>query len=198
MSKRLDLHSKEQESTSHQATLLIGGIDLINTRIWANMQGGETRRSEREKMPKGAAATATARAKKAESKGGGHGHKQRAGQRTASQRREERTQGTGARGKGNIGGRYPRTKDIGNAEVGTPRADMAQTARDSRVAPQMRGRHENLTERQREHREQQPAGVTAAHTARKRPRKAALGQGLLTTTNTTTTTTTTTIHRVYK
>jgi hypothetical protein len=49
MSKRLDLHSKEQESTSHQAALVIGGINLINTRTYiGNMQGGETRRSERE------------------------------------------------------------------------------------------------------------------------------------------------------
>jgi hypothetical protein len=36
---------------------------------------------------------------------------------------------------------------LGNAEIGTPRADMAQTARDSRVAPQKK-----MTERQREHR----------------------------------------------
>jgi hypothetical protein len=33
MSEGLDLHRKGQESTSHQAALVIGGINLINTRI---------------------------------------------------------------------------------------------------------------------------------------------------------------------
>jgi hypothetical protein len=40
-------------------------------------------------------------------------------------------------------GGFPRTNRMVNAEIGTPRADMAQTARDSRVAPQMCGRHKN-------------------------------------------------------
>ena len=45
-----------------QAALVIGRINLINTRQdIGNMQGGETRRSERAKMPKGTAATARAR-----------------------------------------------------------------------------------------------------------------------------------------
>jgi hypothetical protein len=31
MSKRLDLTTKEQEGTSHQGTLVIAGMDVINT-----------------------------------------------------------------------------------------------------------------------------------------------------------------------
>jgi hypothetical protein len=63
MSKGLDLHSKERESTSHQAALVIGGINLINTRHqdMGNMQGGETRRSEKCPKAKGAAAIAGAK-----------------------------------------------------------------------------------------------------------------------------------------
>jgi hypothetical protein len=32
MIKRLDLINKEQEGTSHQAALVVGGIHIINTR----------------------------------------------------------------------------------------------------------------------------------------------------------------------
>jgi hypothetical protein len=60
MSKRLDLHSKEQESTDHQAALVIGGIDLINTRIWATCKEAK-HGDQREKMPEGTAATARAK-----------------------------------------------------------------------------------------------------------------------------------------
>jgi hypothetical protein len=76
--------------------------------------------------------------------------------------------------RGNIRG-CPRTIHIGNAEIGTPRADMAQTARDSRVPPQMRGRHKNGRNAERLLNPREARGE--AHTARKRPRTAALGQG---------------------
>jgi hypothetical protein len=60
MSKRLDLHSKEQESTGHQAALVIGGINLINTRTWATCKEAK-HGDQREKIPKGTAATARAK-----------------------------------------------------------------------------------------------------------------------------------------
>jgi hypothetical protein len=60
MSRRLDLHSKEQKSRSHQAALVIWGIKLINTRIWATYKEAK-RGDQREKMPRGTAATARAK-----------------------------------------------------------------------------------------------------------------------------------------
>jgi hypothetical protein len=61
------------------------------------MQGGETRRSERETAL--TKARLQQRERKAESKGGGH--KQRAEQRTSKPKPKERTRGREARGKGN-------------------------------------------------------------------------------------------------
>jgi hypothetical protein len=90
MSKRLDLHSKEQESTSHQAALVIGGINLINTRTCANMQGGK-HGDLRAKMPKGAAATARAKGGVEGWRAYGHTHKQRAEQINTRTRAEQRT-----------------------------------------------------------------------------------------------------------
>jgi hypothetical protein len=50
MSKRLDLAIKEQEGTSHQATLVIGGINVINTGIgygqYAHSKGVSAQRGE--------------------------------------------------------------------------------------------------------------------------------------------------------
>jgi hypothetical protein len=55
------------------------------------------------------------------------------------QAKGERTQG---RGKGNIGGVLT-DKPHGECKDWHPTGRSAQTARDSRVAPQMRGRHKN-------------------------------------------------------
>ena len=50
MSKRLDLVIKDQEGTSHQATPVIGGIDVINTGIgygqYAHSKGVSAQRGE--------------------------------------------------------------------------------------------------------------------------------------------------------
>jgi hypothetical protein len=84
MSKRLDLINNEQEGTSHQAALVIGGISAINTRAGyrtGNIQ--DTRYKERRnaeirgrKCPK---ARLQQRERKAGSKGGDKGQKGRRG-----------------------------------------------------------------------------------------------------------------------
>jgi hypothetical protein len=114
MSKRLDLHSKEQESTSHQAALVIDrGYKSYKHQNMGNMlldmQGGETRRSERENSQRHGCTSEAER--KAESEGGGH--KQRAEQRT-SQRREHR----GAEAREILGGgAHEQNTYMGNAEA---------------------------------------------------------------------------------
>jgi hypothetical protein len=89
MSERLGLHRKGQESTSHQATLVIGGINLINTRIWATCK--EAKHGDQRKCPK---ARLRQRERKAESKGGGHKTTGRA--KNKPKERESR-ENTGAR-----------------------------------------------------------------------------------------------------
>jgi hypothetical protein len=132
MSKGLDLHSKEQESTSHQAALVVGGINLINTRTWATCNEATRRNTEiRENAQRhGCNSESERRSRRVADINNGQNKEQaKGGSRERAER--ERTQG---RGKGNIGGGCPRTNHMGGAEIGTPRADMAQTAGDSRVA----------------------------------------------------------------
>jgi hypothetical protein len=94
----------------------------------------EAKHGDQRKFPK---ARLQQRERKAESEGGGH--KQRAEHRTSQRREREQREHMGEAREIWGGGGCPRTNHMGNAEIGTPRADMAQTARDGRVAPQMRG-----------------------------------------------------------
>jgi hypothetical protein len=104
MSERLDLYRKGQESTSHQAALVIllviGGINLINTKHQDMGNCKEAKHGDQRKCLK---ARLRQRERKAESKGGGHKQQTtgRAKNKPKPKEKEREREQQGAESRGN-------------------------------------------------------------------------------------------------